>query len=194
MATGQVTGTARGFTLIEVMVAVAVAAVLTALAANAFTESRKVSRVTGQARLLVQRLQSVRTNAVSQGNAQGYRIGPNGLNVVATDAHQAFVFYKTDPLTTVVTYDAANDRFDGNRDWLPLQGSSSLVVVQGKNGAQDAPFAIGFDINGLPTLDPGGAFPYCLKVSDSTEPSIARKVILFDDGTIKVQKDETYCP
>jgi prepilin-type N-terminal cleavage/methylation domain-containing protein len=86
MAARQVTRTRRGFTLAEVMISVAVIAILSALAAEAMTGSRKVSRVNGQARLLVQRLQTARANAVGQGNAQGYYIGPNGMNVIAPDA------------------------------------------------------------------------------------------------------------
>ena len=78
MAAREVIRRRAGFSLLEVLVTVAIAAVLVALAANALTESRRVSRVNGQARLLVQRLQTVRTNAVSQGTAQGYAIGPNG--------------------------------------------------------------------------------------------------------------------
>ncbi|HZX43433.1 MAG TPA: prepilin-type N-terminal cleavage/methylation domain-containing protein, partial [Myxococcaceae bacterium] len=67
MATRQVTRASRGLTLIELMAAVAVCAILIALASNALTNARKVARVDGQARLVLQRLQTVRTNAVGQG-------------------------------------------------------------------------------------------------------------------------------
>jgi Tfp pilus assembly protein FimT len=176
------------------MTVVAIVGVFAAMGLSAFSENQKISRVGGQARLLVQRLQSVRAQAVSQGAAQGYYIGPNGLNVTAADAHQAFVFFKTDPLTTNVTYDSVNDRIDAQRDWLPTTGTSSAITVQGANGSQDAPLSIGFDINGLPTITPAAPFPYCLKVSDTVTPSVNRRVILFDDGTVKVQRDESYCP
>jgi prepilin-type N-terminal cleavage/methylation domain-containing protein len=194
MAASQVTFDRRGFTLGETMIVVAIAACLVALAVNAYGESQKISRVSAQARLLVQRLQSVRTQAVSQGAAQGYHIGPNGLHVTAGDAHQAFVFYKTDPLTTVVTYDSVNDRLATQRDWLPLVGDSSMVTVQGANGGQVAPIDIGFDINGMPTVTPAAAFPYCFRIRDTATASIDRRVILFGDGTVKVQRNETYCP
>ena len=197
MAARQVTKTRRGFTLAEVMISVAVIAILSALAAQAMSSSRKVSRVNGQARLLVQRLQTTRANAVGQGHAQGYYIGPNGMNVIAPDAHQGFTFVKTNPLLTNVVYDAVNDRIDKFRDWLPTSSTSSTVKVEGANGAQAAPLSIGFDINGLPTVTPVPAapvFPYCFKISDTTEPAIERRVILFDDGTVKVQNNETYCP
>jgi prepilin-type N-terminal cleavage/methylation domain-containing protein len=194
MAARQVTFNRRGFTLAEMMTVVAIAGCLAALSVSAYGESQKLGRVNAQARLLVQRLQSVRTQAVSQGAAQGYHIGPNGMSVVATDAHQAFVFYKTNPLTTVVTYDPVNDRLDNQRDWLPTVGSSSAVIVEGENGAQAAPVDIGFDINGMPTVSPAAAFPYCLRIRDTVTASVNRRVILFDDGTVKVQRNETYCP
>ena len=180
--------------MLEVMTVVAVIAILSALAAQAVTASQKVNRVTGQARLLVQRLQSARASAVGQGNAQGYYIGPNGLNVVAPNAHQSFSFVKTNPLQPNPVYDPINDRVDNFKDWLPTSGNSSTVMVQGANGLQPAPISIGFDIDGMPTVNPAAVFPYCFKVSDTLEPSIDRRVILFSDGTVKVQKNETYCP
>jgi prepilin-type N-terminal cleavage/methylation domain-containing protein len=184
----------RGFTLLEVMTVVAVIAILSALASQAVIASQKVSRVSAQARLLVQRLQTSRANAVGHGNAQGYYIGPNGLHVVAPDAHQSFSFVKTNPLQQNPVYDPVNDQVDNFRDWLPTSGDSSTVLVQGANGGQPAPISIGFDIDGLPTVNPAAALPYCFKVSDTVEPSIDRRVILFGDGTVKVQNNETYCP
>ena len=188
------TGSRRGFTLLEVMMAVAVVAILSALASQAIIESQKISRVSAQARLLVQRLQTARANAVGQGNAQGYYIGPNGLNVVAVDANQAFNFVKTNPLTPHPVYNAVTDQVDTFRDSLPTVGTSSTVLVQGANGLQAAPISIGFDIDGLPTVSPAAAFPYCFKISDTVQPSIDRRVILFGDGTVKVQNNESYCP
>jgi prepilin-type N-terminal cleavage/methylation domain-containing protein len=194
MAAGEMTTSRRGFTLLEVMIVVAVIAILSALASQAVIASQKVSRVSAQARLLVQRLQTSRANAVGHGNAQGYYIGPNGLNIVAPDAHQSFAFVKTNPLTPNPVYDPVNDQVDNFRDWLPTSNTSSTVMVQGANGAQAAPISIGFDIDGLPTVNPAGAFPYCFKIRDTVEPSIDRRVILFADGTVKVQNNETYCP
>ncbi len=136
MATGEVTRRQRGFTLIEVMVTVAIVAILVALASNALNESRRVARVNGQARLLVQRLQTVRTNAVSQGNAQGYLIGPNGIAVGGPDAHQCFVFIKQNPVAfPVLPYDAVNDTLDPNaRDELPRTDINTLVTIRGAGG------------------------------------------------------------
>jgi prepilin-type N-terminal cleavage/methylation domain-containing protein len=195
MAAREMMPRQRGFTLMEVMVTVAICAILVAMATNAVSGARKVSRVGGQARLLVQRLQTVRTNAVGQGNAQGYYIGPNGPGAAGPDADQAFVFIKQNATATNVVYDAVNDRQDPYRDWLPRSTNTSLVVVTGAGVVQPAPFTIGFDLNGQVTVAPGPVvFPYCIQVSDPTEPALIRWVILFNDGSVKVQKNETWCP
>ncbi len=196
MAARQVSrAAARGFTLIEVMVTVAICAILVAMAASALTSARKVSRVAGQARLILQRLQSVRTSAVGQGAAQGYYFGPNGLGAAGADANQGFIFYKQNPTATVVSYVLATDRQDPYRDTLPTSGNESLVVVTGAGVVQPAPFQIGFDMNGQVTVTPAPlGFPYCIQISDFTDPAIVRYVILFNDGTAKVQGDETWCP
>jgi len=199
MAARQVGRRARGFTLVEMMATVAICGVLIAIAASALTNARKVSRVGGQTRLILQQLQSVRTSAVSQGAAQGYYFGPNGIAPAGPDANQAFVFWKQNPTDTVVSYAPLTDRLDGNRDTLPTSGNDSLVLVDGTASGsgvnQPAPLSIGFDMNGQVTVTPGPVtFPYCIRVSDITDPVIVRYVILFNDGTTKVQGDETWCP
>jgi hypothetical protein len=79
-----------------------------------------------------------------------------------------------------------------------------LVEVTGDGIAQPTAFSVGFDINGqptiatydatyTPTLVTPGPWPYCLRVRDQVEQSLRRYVILFNDGTVKVQRDETYC-
>lgn len=196
MAARQVRASRRGFTLVELMATVAICGVMIAIAASALTSARKVSRVGGEARFILQKLQSVRTAAVSQGAAQGYYFGPNGPGAVpALDANESFVFWKLNPTDTVVSYVSGTDRLDGNRDALPVSGTESLVVVTGAGVAQPTPFSIGFDMNGQVTVTPGPVvFPYCIQISDFTEPAIVRYVILFNDGTTKVQGDETWCP
>ena len=195
MAARQVSIRRRGFTLAELMVTVAICAVLVAMAANALSSARKVSRVGGQARYILERLQSIRTAAVGQGAAQGYYFGPNGPGAAGPDANQAFAFYKVNPADTVVSYVAGTDRLDGFRDALPVSGNQSLVVVTGVGVVQPAAFSIGFDMNGQVTVTPGPVlFPYCIRISDFTDPAIVRYVILFNDGTTKVQGDETWCP
>jgi len=69
------------------------------------------------------------------------------------------------------------------------------VVVTGAGVVQPAPFSIGFNMNGQATVTPGPVvFPYCIKITDVTDAALVRYVILFDDGTTKVQGYETWCP
>ncbi len=196
MAARQVSRHPRGFTVVELLATVAIAAVLIAIAGSALTSARKVARVGGEARFILQQLQSVRTQAVSQGAAQGYYFGPNGPGATGGDANQSFVFWKLNPAAPIVSYaPLAGDRLDGTRDTLPLSGGQSLVLVTGAGVVQPNPFSIGFDMNGQVTVTPGPVpFPYCIRISDFTDPTIVRYVILFDDGTTKVQGDETWCP
>lgn len=196
MAARQVIRYRRGFTVAELLVTVAIVAILIAMAGSALTSARKVARVGGQARFVLQQLQTVRTNAVAQGAAQGYYFGPNGPGApVGGDTNQSFVFWKQNPTDTVVSYVPLTDRQDFNHDELPTSGGQSLVVVTGAGVVQPNPFSIGFSMNGLPTVTPGPvAFPYCIQITDTTDPAIIRYVILFNDGTTKVQGDETWCP
>jgi len=174
----------------------AIGTILVVIGGSALTNARKISRVGGEARLILQQLQSIRTSAVSQGAAQGYYFGPNGPGATGADANQGFVFWKLNPQDTVVSYAAALDRVDGSRDSLPIASpGNSALMITGAGVAQPAPFSIGFDMNGQVTVTPGPVvFPYCIQVSDVADPVIVRYVILFDDGTTKVQGDETWCP
>ena len=199
MATREVAR--RGFTLLELMVVVAISAILVAMAGNALSSARRVSRVSGQARLLMQRLQTARTKAVSQGNAQGYFVGQNGPGPGGADINRAYFYVKANAVATTVSYASATDRPDTYRDVIPnvndVGQNFSLVTITGPGAALPSSIDVGFDINGQPTITPapGGAPPawYCLKIADAFEVSIVRWVILFNDGTVKVQGNETYC-
>ena len=190
----------RGFTLLELMVVVAVVAIMAAMSASALTGARRVSRVSGEARRLVQRLQTARTKAVSQGNAQGYFIGPNGPGASGADANRAYFYVKANAVASTVSYVSGVDRADNFRDAIPSTNDAnniSLVTITGPGAGLPSSIDIGFDINGQPTITPppGGSPPavYCIRVADGVETSIVRWVLLFNDGTVKVQGNETYC-
>jgi len=186
----------RGFTLLELAVTVAIAAILAAMAASALGGARRVSRVSGEARLLVQRLQSARTKAVAQGNAQGYLIGPTGPGALGPDANRAYFFVKANPTATPVVYVPLVDTYDTVADVIPNVNNTSLVTITGPAAPLPSPLQVGFDINGRPTITPAPAPApfYCIRVGDGQDPAVVRWVILFDDGTVKVEAGyETYC-
>ena len=199
MAARQVRRPRRGFSLLEMMVVVAIVGLLAALAMNGFSEMRRAARVSGQARLLMQRLQSARTQAVKNGNAQGYYIAANGPGALGVDANTAWGYVSANATATTVSYNPPVDRILRPTDTLPSVGPNALVTITGPTVIPPpGPFDVGFDMNGLPTVTPAPLGPaplyYCIQVSDPTAPQIVRWVILFNDGTVKVQRNEQYCP
>jgi prepilin-type N-terminal cleavage/methylation domain-containing protein len=196
----------RGFTLVELMVVVAIAGVLAALASSALTGLRRQARASGQARLLVYRLQAARTLSVSQGWPQGYYFGaPGDANAVLSSsavpwcgaAGCGFPF-KALTSTGLATYVPGEEEFP--LDPLPFvsnAGGMAQVLKVAANGVLTPSFTVGFDLNGLPRIDPAPSpmvWPICISVQDLSDATTLRWVIVFSDGTTRIQKiDETYC-
>ncbi len=196
----------RGFTLIELMVVVCIAAVLAALASSALTGLRRQARASGQARLLVYRLQSARTLSVSQGWPQGYYFGaPGDANGVMQNAGVPWCeaagcgfAFKALTSTSPATYTTAGQE-QYPLDPLPYVATSSgisQVLKVGVAGITPS-FTVGFDLNGLPRIDPTPnpmVWPICISVQDISDATTLRWVMVFSDGTTRIQKiDETYC-
>jgi prepilin-type N-terminal cleavage/methylation domain-containing protein len=196
----------RGFTLVELMVVIAIVGVLAALASSALTSLRRQSRASGQARLLVYRLQSARTLAVSQGWPRGYYFGgPGDASAVLNNAGVpwcfvagcGFAFLATSPSATA-TYVPGQEQYPV--DPLPYVNTTSglaQVLAVGANGVAPTSFTVGFDLNGLPRIDPPPipmVWPICISVQDLSDATTLRWVIVFSDGTTRIQKyNETYC-
>ena len=202
MAARQIARASGGYSLLEMMVAVAVIGFLLALGINAMTLGNRSARVTGEARALVRQLQSVRTRAVAEGNSQGLLMGPIANASLDPNGNQVLLFVK--PIATAVpTFATGVDRIR-DRSWLPRAGVNPMLEVTGTGIVQPTAFSIGFDINGQPTIATYDAayaptivapvWPFCLRIRDMVDQTLRRSVILFNDGTVKVQRDETYCP
>jgi type II secretion system protein H len=195
-----------GFTLIELMVVVAIAGVMAALASSSLTSLRRQARASGQARLLVYRLQSARTLSVSQGWPQGYYFGaPGDASAVLSNAAVpwcaaagcGFAFRATSA-TANATYVPGQEEFP--LDPLPYISNTSgmaQVLQVSASGVLTPSFTVGFDLNGLPRIDPPPTpmvWPICISVQDISDATTLRWVIVFSDGTTRIQKiNETYC-
>jgi prepilin-type N-terminal cleavage/methylation domain-containing protein len=198
--------TALGFTLIEMMVVVSIAGILAALASSALTGVRRQARASGQARLLVYRLQSARTLAVSQGWPQGYYFGgpgdtsallSNGAIPWCEAAGCGFAFKATSP-TATATYVPGQEELP--IDALPFVSNGttiSQVLSVTATGVAPLSFTVGFDLNGLPRIDPAPnpmVWPICISVQDLSDATTQRWIIVFSDGTTRIEKsNETYC-
>jgi len=195
----------RGFTLVEAMVVTAIVGVLALLAASSLSGLQRQARASGQARLIVTRLQSLRTAAVAQGWPQGYYFaGPGDANPVFAGspwclaAGCGFNFRATAP-TTPATYTAGLGQERLPLDSLPYGTGAVLsqILAIGAKGVGAVSFTVGFDVNGLPRIDPPPlpmVWPQCISVQDIRDAATLRWVILFSDGTVRIQRDnETFC-
>ena len=187
------------------MAVVAIAGVLAALASSALTGLRRQARASGQARLIVYRLQSARTLSVSQGWPQGYYFGAPGDSTPVLfntawclAAGCGFSFRATSP-SAAATYVVGQEEFP--LDALPFVSNGLgniaqlLSVAAPATGANS--FTVGFDLNGLPRIDPPPnpmVWPICISVQDLSDATTLRWVIVFSDGTTRIQQsNETYC-
>jgi hypothetical protein len=187
------------------MVVTAVIGIMVMLAASSLSGLQRQARASGQARLFVIRLQSLRTGAVSQGWPQGYYFGgPLDTNPILSNlawcaaAGCGFTFRATAP-TNPATYTAGLGQEQFPLDPFPFVGGSApqRVLAVTANGVGATSFSVGFDVNGLPRIDPPPLpmiWPQCIAVQDLTDATTLRWVIVFSDGTVRIQRDnETYC-
>jgi type II secretory pathway pseudopilin PulG len=187
------------------MVVLAIAGVLAALASSSLTTIRRQARASGQARLIVYRLQAARTLSVSQGWPQGYYFGgPGDTSAVLTSggvpwcsaAGCGFAF-KAATATGTATYAPGEEEFP--IDALPYVNSGGFrqVLAVAASGVPQLSFTVGFDLNGLPRIDPAPnpmVWPICISVQDTLDATTLRWVIVFSDGTTRIQNyNETYC-
>jgi prepilin-type N-terminal cleavage/methylation domain-containing protein len=197
-----------GFTVIELMVTMAITGILPPLASSAMTGLRRQARASGQARLIVYRLQTARTLSVAQGWPQGYYFagpgdGNNWLSNVTWcfTAGCGFAFKATSP-TAPATYAINLGQEELPIDALPYASNGPLVPVSQlisvtALGVGVPSFTVGFDLNGLPNINPPPVpltWPLCLAVQDISDASTLRYIIIFSDGTTRIQQlNETYC-
>lgn len=200
----------QGFTIVEMLVVLAILGIMAALASTSLVSLTRQAQASGEARLLVYRLQAARTLAVSKGWPQGYYVGaPGDANPVltalpwCTGAGCGFAWQNV-AATPTPLYAQGQGQELYPFDSLPyvsngIGGVTQLlaVTVDTTTWAGATSFSIGFDLNGLPSITPPPipmVWPICLAVQNISDPTTLRWVIIFSDGTTRIQQiNETYC-
>ncbi len=197
----------RGFTLVEALVVIAIVGILATLAGTSLVGLRRQAQASGEARLLVYRLQAARTLSVAQGWPQGYYFGgPGDSNPVLGANPWCFTAgcgfaYKSTAATLPAVYAPNQGQEQYPIDALPFISTSTgpvQVLSVTANGVGPASFQVYFDLNGLPYVNPPPVplvWPVCLAVQNVSDATTLRWVIVFSDGTTRIQQaNETYCP
>lgn len=177
--------TSRGFTLIELMVTLALMVVMLAIAAPSFTQYRRNSELTSLTNTLVGAINAARIEAMKRGrNAMIVPLN-NGADwnagwtvFVDTDRTQAYNF--------------------GTDILISQQASAvpSYISVSGNGTAAETPSYILFDASGYSKTKSGGfgALTLSLARSDLSGSSLAaetRRIVIAATGRVRACKPST---
>lgn len=172
----------RGFTLIELMVTIALMVIMLAIAAPSFTQFRRNSELTSLTNTLAGAINAARTEAMKRGrNAMVVPLN-NG-----TDWNAGWtVFVDTDRTQT----------YNFGTDILVLEQSSavpSYIRVSGNGTAQDTPSYILFDASGYSKTKNGGfgALTLSLARNDLSGARLTaetRRIVIAATGRLRTCK------
>ncbi len=179
----------RGFTLIELMTAVAIIGALTALASLAMAEMQKQARISGEVRRAVAKIQQMRAAAVSTGDCHGILFAGPGFPAnpsgVVLENH-IITFRKLGP--GCADFDPANDVML-SYDWQGGEGISGdgdrrratnfRWAFSDTSGVQMDNDTLGTGIN--VTFDPVTARPTVTKWASGPLPMAGRGFLQFRD-------------
>jgi prepilin-type N-terminal cleavage/methylation domain-containing protein len=145
----------RGLTLIELLVAIAIAAILAGLAAPSFRETLARSRVEGAMSTLGIDLQFTRSEAIRRRTNATLIVAADGASysVLYTPTAGADVVVKTVPLPSGVTLSAGSVVFEG------LRGTAAAQTFTSSSSQTSAQLQVTTNAFGrVATCSPSGAF------------------------------------
>jgi len=135
----------RGFTLIELMVSITVAAILLGIAIPAFRSFLQNDRDTGQANSLVESLSYARSEAVKRASPNGVTVCPSA-NGAACDAGpwtEGWIVTYIDPVTPAnTTVLQAIPALSGTNTVTPVVGPATGITFNSNGTAPLAPFTL----------------------------------------------------
>ena len=188
---------ARGFTIIELMVVVAIGGILSLMAASSVQNIIKSKRVSGEAGSLAMELNDLRVIAVSRGVPAGVCLRlptyVNNPRVTNNDPGGRTQFVKAAVATTITATEAALATTDQTTDYreLPSYGPTSLDYEVGV--AARPTVTILFSAEGLPTAWEGSscdattktalALPLTIGVAQSDNAITPSRLRLAADGS-----------
>lgn len=175
-----------GFTLIELMVTLAIAAVLLVVGVPSFVEFQRNSELTSQTNSLVAALNAARTEAMKR-NTNAYVIPGGSANkwsdgwIVFADTNRSGVVYDAATDFTVLTQSAAPAYFNSSGTGTANEATSPYVM---------------YNSSGYPTTSAGafGALTITLKRSDLTGAALqqqTRRIKIAKTGRVRTCKPES---
>jgi type IV fimbrial biogenesis protein FimT len=174
--------TSRGFTLIELMVSIAVLAILLGIAAPSFRSMTATSDLRGVSNELITTLAQARSEAIKRGGRVTVCMSADGAACIATGGwEQGWIMFNDD------THSGTTAVIDTGETVLRVFPSTSSNIVINGNMTY-----VSYSADGLSRLMNGGflagTLQVCSKVTGISDNERARKLVINNVGRVLVSK------